>query len=146
MKLITHGGACWSLFKILIKTKKLIIYKCQYLAAISPDEKAVRGSLFSMIISQNSFLGFQILIILPEICFLLLFSLNLSFTYACMSIPLCSVSLFQNIFFFSTYLKVSRTSLRPTSIKLLVSINLIFLINSYSIQSDQITQLYNYSG
>lgn len=109
-----------------LKTKKLIIYECQYLAVISPDEKSCQRLPFSMIITELFFFW------LPDthnfarnLFSTSLFNLNLSFTYACMSIPLCSVSLFQNIFF-STYLKVSRTSLRPTSIKLLVSINLIF--------------------
>lgn len=118
------SGTVW---KVLKNNEKLIIYKCQYLAAISPDEKAARGSLFSMLISLNPFLGFQILIIWSQICFLLLFTPNLSSTYACMIIPLCSeCPYFRTPSFLLFNLKTSRTSSRPTSMKPFLSINLIF--------------------
>lgn len=76
-----------------------------YIAAISSNEKAVRGSLFSIVISQNPFLHFQILIIWSQIGLLLLFNPNLSSMYACVIIPLCSEcpSFRTHSFFLYTY-------------------------------------------
>lgn len=110
--------SCSAPWKYLKDDEKLIINKFQYLAAISPNEKTFRGSPFSMIISLNPFLSFQMLTIGSQISFLLLFNPILSSTYACMIIPLCSACpLLSEHLPFSIYLKISGINPRHTFIK-----------------------------